>query len=193
MKEIKILGRGGQGVVSAAAVLASAFFKEGYHSHAFPMYGIERRGGPATSFVRVDKKPIIKHDQVYAPFVLIIVDPSLLQTEIESVLSSVGLLLVNTTKSPEEIKKEFDKLNKACVVKTINANKVAMESIGKPFANMPLVGAFAGSTNLVSLKSLNEAIAEMWADKGQKIIETNQLAVKKAYDLLKCNVCKVEI
>ena len=192
MKEIKILGRGGQGVVSASAVLASAFYLEGYHSHAFPMYGIERRGGPARSFVRVDKKEIIRHDQVYSPFVMLVVDLSVLKEEIEKELKTVGLMIVNTTRNADEIKKEF-KLKDACIVKTLDATKIALEATGKPFANVALIGALAGATNMVSLDSLNLAVAEIWADKGATVIQSNQLAIKKAYDLMRCEKCRVEI
>ena len=192
MKEIKILGRGGQGVVSASVVLASAFYKEGYESQAFPMYGVERRGGPARSFVRVDKKPIIQHDQVYSPFVLIVIDPSVLKEEIETELKSVGLVLINTTKSEKQIRKEF-KFKNVCIIKTLDATKIAIDAIGKPFANVVLIGAFAGLTNLISIKSLNAAVEELWSDKGEKVVNSNQVAIKKAFDELGCKPCKVKI
>lgn len=191
MIEVKIIGRGGQGVVSASAVLASALFKEGYYSQAFPMYGVERSGGPARAFVRVDRKPVLRHDQVYSPYVMLVIDPTVLSQELE-VLKTVGLMIINTPKSEREIRKQF-RLKKACVVKTINASKIAFNTIGKPFANVPMIGAFTGLTKLISMKSLNSAIAEIWSDKGEKIIRGNQATAKKAYDELFCEKCKVAI
>jgi pyruvate ferredoxin oxidoreductase gamma subunit len=183
MKEIKILGRGGQGVVSASAVLASALFKDGYFSQAFPMYGVERAGGPARAFVRVDTKPIERYDQVYAPFIMVVIDPSTLKEEIESELETAGFMLVNTTKSEKELRKELN-LKQTCVLRTIDATKIAMTVIGKPFANIPMIGALAGATGIVSLKALDAAIEETWQDKGPKVVKMNQDAVKKGYELL---------
>lgn len=192
MIEVKILGRGGQGVVSASAVLASALFKEGYHTQAFPMYGVERAGGPARSFVRIDKKPIERYDQIYSPFVLLVIDESVLEEEVEKELKTTGLIIINTKKSVKEIRKEI-KLKQACIVKTIDATQIALDVFGKPFANIPMVGAFAGMTNFVSIKFLNEAIAETWQHKGEKVVKGNQKAVKKGYDTLRCEKCKVTI
>jgi pyruvate ferredoxin oxidoreductase gamma subunit len=192
MIEVKILGRGGQGVVSASAVIASALFKEGYFSQAFPMYGVERAGGPARAFVRIDKKPIQRYDQVYSPYVMLVIDPSVLKEEIEEELKSAGLMIINTLKSPEEIKKEFN-LKQTCVVKTINATKIALDTVGKPFSNVVIVGAFAGMTNLISLDSINDAITEIWFDKGEEVVNANQKLAKKGYEMLYCRTCKVKI
>lgn len=177
MLEIKLLGRGGQGVVSSSFVLASALFNEGLVTQAFPMYGVERSGGPARAFVRVDKKPIQRYDQVYNPTVFIILDTSLVNEEFEN-LKSAGLVLINTTKKPEEFN-----LPKACVVKTIDATGIAIQATGKPFFNVPLIGAFAGFTKLCSLESLYKAIEEAWKDKGPKVVEANKKSARAAYDL----------
>jgi pyruvate ferredoxin oxidoreductase gamma subunit len=177
MLEIKILGRGGQGVVSSSFVLAAALFNEGYYSQAFPMYGIERSGSPAMASLRVDKKPITRYDQVYNPNVFIILDVTLVKEYFEK-LKSAGLVIINTTKKPDEFK-----LPKACVVRTIDATKIAIDATGKPFFNIPMAGAFAGFTKLCSLESLYKSIEEAWQDKGQKVVEANKKAIKAAYDL----------
>jgi len=176
MLEIKVLGRGGQGVVSLSFVLASALFNENYHTQAFPMYGIERSGSPAMASVRVDKKPITRYDQVYNPNVFIILDVTLVNEYFEK-LKSAGLVIINTTKKPEEFK-----LPKACVVRTIDATKIAIDATGKPFFNVPMAGAFAGLTKLCKPESLYKAIEEAWSDKGAKVIEANKKSAKLAYD-----------
>lgn len=177
MLEIKILGRGGQGVVSSSFVLASALFNEGYQTQAFPMYGIERSGSPAMASVRADKKHITRYDQVYNPNVFIILDVTLVKEYFEK-LKSAGLVIINTKKKPEEFK-----LPKACVVRTVDATKIAIDATGKPFFNVPMVGAFAGFTKLCRLESVYSAIEEAWKDKGQKVVEANKKSVKIAYDL----------
>jgi 2-oxoacid:acceptor oxidoreductase gamma subunit (pyruvate/2-ketoisovalerate family) len=177
MLEIKILGRGGQGVVSSSYVLAAALFNEGYTTQAFPMYGVERTGGPARAFIRVDKKPITRYDQIYNPTVFIIFDTSLVKEEFEN-LKNAGLVIINTTKKPEEFR-----LPKACIVKTIDATTIAMKTIGKPFFNVPMLGAFAGYTKLCSVKSLDKAIEDAWKTKGKQVVEGNKESAKKAYNL----------
>jgi pyruvate ferredoxin oxidoreductase gamma subunit len=191
MIEVKILGRGGQGVVSASAVLASALFKENYFAQAFPMYGVERSGGPARAFLRIDKEPIHRYDQIYSPYVLLVIDPTTLKEEIET-LKTAGLMIINTPKSVEEIKKEFP-LKQTCVVKTIDATKIALDTVGKPFSNVPMIGAFVGMTNLISLKAVNDAIAEIWGDKGEAVVKGNQEMAKKGYEKLYCKTCVVKI
>jgi pyruvate ferredoxin oxidoreductase gamma subunit len=155
------------------------------------MYGVERSGGPARAFLRIDKEPIHRYDQIYAPYVLLVIDPTTLKEEL-NVLKTVGLMIINTPKSVEEIKQEFP-LNQTCVVRTIDATKIALDTVGKPFANVPMMGAFAGMTNLISLKSLDAAISEIWGDKGEAVVKGNQELAKKGYEKLYCKTCVVKI
>jgi pyruvate ferredoxin oxidoreductase gamma subunit len=178
MKEIRIHGRGGQGVVTAAEILATAAFLDGKFSQGFPTFGSERMGAPVYSFVRIDEKKIRIHSKVYEPDYIIVQDPTLIgATAVEEGLSQNGVALINSERKPEEIG-----LNTKARVITIPAVKIALEVIGKPIPNTALLGAFIAITNLVSLASLKDAIKKRFSG---EISEKNVLAAEKAYEFIK--------
>ncbi len=178
MKEIRIHGRGGQGSVTAAELLATSFFEDGKVSQAFPMFGSERMGAPVQAFVRVDSKPIRTREQVHHPDYIIVQDPTLIGTV--NVLDGIKddtLILVNTEKKPEEL--GFKTTSR---VVTVNASGIAREVIGVPIPNTVLLGAFAGASGEVSLESLKKAVkARFRGEVGEK----NAVAVEKAFRLMK--------
>lgn len=178
MKEIRIHGRGGQGVVTAAEILATAAFLDGKFSQGFPTFGSERMGAPVYSFVRIDEKKIRIHSKVYEPDYIIVQDPTLIgATAVEEGLSQDGVALINSERKPEEIG-----LNTKARVITIPAVKIALEVIGKPIPNTVLLGAFIAITNLVSLASLKDAIKKRFSG---EMSEKNALAAEKAYEFIK--------
>ncbi|TAN52181.1 MAG: pyruvate oxidoreductase subunit gamma [Rhodospirillales bacterium] len=171
MIEIRIHGRGGQGNVVAAYVLAGAAFEEGKRCQAFPNFGAERRGAPVVAFVRIAEKPILRRCQVEAPGFLIIQDESLLQ--IPSVLEGLkekGGVLVNSLKSSEELTKAYGRPMVA-----LQGSQMAQEIVGRPLANVALLSAFLTLTGLLPLDALKKALSKRFKgevlDKNLKLID----------------------
>jgi len=179
MIEIRIHGRGGQGVVTAAELIATAAFKGGREAQAFPSFGAERTGAPVESFARIDDQPIITRQQIYRPDILIIQDPSLLETpEVAKGVDKKTIIIINTAKTKAELKINFPLNN----IHTIDATKIALEIIGKNIVNTVILGSFAKATGLISLKSLTEAIEEKFAGHNE-LIAKNIRAIERAYKI----------
>lgn len=164
--EIRIHGRGGQGAVTTAQLLAMAAFYDGKYAQAFPFFGVERRGSPSVSFVRISNAPINVREQVYNPDYEIIFDPTLIEISkaAEGVKKSV---FVNSKHSI----KDYD---------TQDVTAEAMEIFGKPIINTLILGAFAGFTGIVTLDSLLKAIEQKFKGREELVIK-NKRAVREAY------------
>lgn len=159
MKEIRFHGRGGQGTVTAAEVLAIAAFFDGKYSQAFPAFGVERRGAPVMAFARIDDKQIRRRSQIYDPDYVIVQDATLISSvNVSQGLKKGGMLIANSSKKPDELFPGIE-----AKVYTVDATKIAIEFLGKPIVNMPMLGAFAGITNEVTLESLKKAVAERFS------------------------------
>ncbi|WP_456420098.1 pyruvate ferredoxin oxidoreductase subunit gamma [Methanocaldococcus infernus] len=170
MIEIRFHGRGGQGAVTAAQILAKAAFYDGKYCQAFPFFGVERRGAPVRAFTRIDDKEILIRSQIYEPDYVVVLDPTLLDSvNVLEGLKKDGTVIVNTVKD----------LDLGYKVYTLDATKIALDVLGVPIVNTSMVGAFAGATKLVSLESVKKAILETF--KG-KLGEKNALAAEKAYN-----------
>ena len=168
--EIRIHGRGGQGAVTAAELIAVSAFKNGKFSQAFPKFGPERRGSPVESFCRISDEFIHLRTEVYTPDHVIILDDSLPKVvDITEGLSKEGIILINSDR-----KMKFNNYR----VYNLDANKIAMEVLGRPIVNTVMLGAFAKATNLVSLKNLVESISERFEG---ELKDKNVLAVERAY------------
>jgi pyruvate ferredoxin oxidoreductase gamma subunit len=177
LKEIRIHGRGGQGSVTAAELIAVAAFEDGKWSQAFPYFGTERRGAPVTAFARIADRQIRTRSQIYEPDYVIVQDPSLIHAvDVAGGMRENGLLIINSEKKPSELK-----INTKARVKTFDATKLALEVIGLPIVNTALLGAFAGATGEIRLESVNKAIKERFPG---KVGEKNIAAVKRAYELM---------
>lgn len=156
MKEIRIHGRGGQGSVTAAELVARAAFYGGRYSQAFPNFGVERRGAPVAAFARIDDKFIRRRSQIYQPDYIIIQDASLVGGADVFLGAKKGTVaLINTEKSQSD----FIAPDGVRVV-TLSATKIAMEIIGKPIINTVLLGAFASLSGLIKLSAVERAIKE---------------------------------
>jgi pyruvate ferredoxin oxidoreductase gamma subunit len=180
MFEIRIHGRGGQGVVTAAEMLSIAAFLEGRYALAFPSFGSERTGAPVVAYCRLDDREIRLREPILAPDAVIIQDPTLLnQVDVFSGLVKGGYILINTTRS-------FEVLGLADFVKdfaherlhTVPATEIALKRVGRPVPNAALLGAFAAATKLISLESVGKAIREKFPT---RIAEANILAAEDAY------------
>ncbi|MFQ5574279.1 MAG: pyruvate ferredoxin oxidoreductase subunit gamma [Terriglobia bacterium] len=178
MQEIRIHGRGGQGNVTAADLLAVAIFEDGCYTQAFPFFGSERMGAPVTAFVRVDDHAIRARGQVQYPDFLIVQDPTLVgAVNLFEGLKKDGVALVNSEKGAEELNLDVD--NK---VVTVPAFKIAEEVIGRPIPNTVLIGSFAAATGIVSLGAIQSSITARF---GGKIGEVNSKAAKKGFEYVK--------
>jgi len=155
MEEIRIHGRGGQGVVTAAELLAIAAHADGKFAQAIPTFGSERMGAPVQAFVRIAQEKILWRTHVYSPNYLIVQDATLIGAyDILSGLKPGGFILVNSEKKPEELKIG----NGDFKVKTIPATKIALEILGRPIPNTILIGAFSAFTGIVSLEGVKKSI-----------------------------------
>jgi len=181
MFQVRIHGRGGQGVVTAAELLSVAAFREGRHAQAFPSFGSERTGAPVVAFCRIDDRPIRLREPILAPDALIIQDPTLLhQVDVFAGLVPDGYVLVNTTRSLEELGLgEFLAHFNPARICTVPATELALKHVGRPVPNAALLGGFAAISGRISLESVNAAIREKF---GTKIAEANVAAATEACD-----------
>lgn len=180
MFQIRIHGRGGQGVVTAAELLSLAAFREGRHAQAFPSFGSERTGAPVVSFCRIDDHPIRLREPVLVPDALIVQDPTLLhQVEVFAGLPADGYVLINTRRSLEEL--GLDDLvasHRRERLRTVPATEIAMKHVGRPLPNAALLAAFAAVTGAISLESVHAAIREKFSS---KIAASNVAAADEAW------------
>src|SRR4051794_16282863 len=147
MFQVRIHGRGGQGVVTSAELLSLAAFKEGRHAQAFPSFGSERTGAPVVSFCRIADEPIRTREPVAEPDALIVQDPTLLhQVDVFSGLGADGYVLINTSRSFDELGlADFAEGFRAERLLTIPASDLAREHLRRPMPGAPLLGAFAAA------------------------------------------------
>lgn len=175
MKEIRIHGRGGQGSVTMAQMLADAAFEDGKWSQGFPSFGVERLGAPVTAFTRIDDEKITDRSQVYEPNYVVIQDPSLIElVDVGKGLKSDGMVIVNTSKDPEELNLKVEG-----EIKTVDATEIALEHLGRPIMNTSLMGAFGGATGLIKKESLEKAIKKTFPG---KIGDKNVAAMGEAFE-----------
>jgi len=170
MLEIRFHGRGGQGSVTSAVLLAKAAGKEGKYSQAFSAFGPERRGAPVRAFCRISNIPITRRSQVYNPDYVVVLDPSLLTLpEVSEGLKEDSEIIINTNKP----------VNSPHKTHTYDATSLALKILGKEIVNTAMLGVFAKVTKLVRPESLLEALEEVFSG---KILELNKEVVKKAYE-----------
>jgi pyruvate ferredoxin oxidoreductase gamma subunit len=187
MFQVRIHGRGGQGVVSAAELLAVAAFREGRHAQAFPSFGSERTGAPVVAFCRIDDKEIRLREPVAEPDALIVQDATLLhQVDLFSGVPAHAYILINSTRSFDELGLgEFVKGLDRRRILTVPATDLAMKHVGRAVPNVPLLGGFAAISGLLHLESVIAAIREKFP---AKIAELNVAAATEAYgDVRKAN------
>lgn len=186
MFQIRIHGRGGQGVVSSAEMLSVAAFKEDMHSQAFPSFGSERMGAPVMAFCRIDDKEIRLREPVMTPDALIIQDTTLLhQVDLFSGLDTRGYLLINTRRRYADLGLgDYVTRFPPHHICTVPATELALKHVGRPVPNGALLGAFAAVTRRVSLASVEAAIREKFPG---ALGEANAAAATAAYDSILTN------
>lgn len=174
MKEIRLHGRGGQGVVVAARILANAFVREGKYGMAFPKFGFERRGAPVVAFARFDEKPIREKTQVYEPACVVVADPRLIRSvDIFDGLRPDGILVINAV---EPLRERWHE-NLVAVV-TVDATEIGLREIGTPITNTCMLGAFVRATGWLQLDSLLSSLGEYFDG---SLLEKNRRCVQRGY------------
>lgn len=187
MFQVRIHGRGGQGVVTGAEMLSIAAFLEGRHAQAFPSFGSERTGAPVVAFCRIADKEIRLREPVMEPDALIIQDATLLnQIDVFSGLPDTGYVVLNTGHTFEELGLgEFIQRFDPARVITLPATDLALKHVGRNAPNVPLLGAFAALSGLISLESVCAAIRDKFSG---KVAEGNVAAATEAYNAAKAGM-----
>ena len=180
--EIRWHGRGGQGAKTASLLLADAAFNTGKYIQGFPEYGPERMGAPMTAYNRISTNPIRVHSNVYEPDYVVVVDDTLLSAvDVTSGLKEDGAILINTTKSIDEIKPLLKGYNGN--VYTIDARKISEDALGKYFPNTPMLAAIVKVTGIMSdedfIKDMQSSFKHKFAKKPE-VIPGNMQAVEVA-------------
>jgi pyruvate ferredoxin oxidoreductase gamma subunit len=168
-------GRGGQGAVTSAELLAQAAIAEGKYAQAFPSFGPERRGAPVQAFVRISQKPIRVRAEVTEPDIVMVLDPGLLGiVRVTAGLKPGGALVVNA-KAAESVPAEIRKGYRVAVV---DANRIAREVLGVPIVNTTMLGALIKASSVVKMDSLVEPLKKRFG----KLAEKNLAAMKRAHE-----------
>ncbi|MBI5903171.1 MAG: 2-oxoacid:acceptor oxidoreductase family protein [Deltaproteobacteria bacterium] len=181
--EVRWHGRAQQGVVTAAKVLSEACLRAGKYVQAFPEFGPERMGAPVKAYNRVSDEPIRLHCQVSDPGYVLIADPTLIgSVNVTEGAPEDAVFIVNTHKSPEEMRKELGLAGKKAKVFTIDASRISLDALGRLMPNTPLLGALAKATGFVTLDALMENFKENYSKKfSSKVIEGNVEAMKRGF------------
>lgn len=175
--EIRWHGRGGQGAVTSAELLAKAAIDEGKYAQAFPAFGPERRGAPVIAFDRIDSQsPINVRAEIRQPDVVIVLDPTLLRVvKVTAGLKDDGLLIINTKKDFQEVEKDFGSKWKLALV---DGSRIAREVLGVPIVNTTMLGALLKAMPVVEIQSLVKPLEERFG----RLAERNLNALKRAFE-----------
>jgi len=187
MVEIRWHGRGGQGAKTASLLLADAAFSTGKYVQGFPEYGPERMGAPITAFNRISDERCLIHSNIYEPDYVVVVDSTLLTAvDVTSGLKKEGAILVNSSKSPDEIKHLLEGYEGR--VYTIDAGKISEEELGRNFPNTPMLGAVVKVSGVIPedtfVADMEQSMHHKFANK-PKVIDGNMRALKRAMQEVK--------
>ncbi len=185
--EIRWHGRGGQGAKTASLLLADAAFNTGKYIQGFPEYGPERMGAPITCYNRISDDPIRIHSNIYEPDYVVVVDDTLLEAvDVTAGLKKEGAIIVNTTKTPEEVRPLLRGYEgRVC---TIDAKTISIDTLGKYFPNTPMLAAVVKVTGVMSdedfLKDMESSFAHKFAKKPE-VIPGNMEALRRTINEVK--------
>lgn len=180
--EIRFHGRGGQGVVTAAKLLVEAVLKEGKCFQALPDYGGERMGAPIRAYTRISEKPIIPHCLVTDPDIVVVIDPTLLNSiNVLEGIKKDGIIVVNTPLSPAEMRAKLG--YKGGKVATVDATKIALQNLRRNIPNIPMLGALLKVTPVVDTQGLLSIVKyKLGASMKASVVEANVKAYEQAYN-----------
>lgn len=187
LTEIRWHGRAGQGVVTASELLAEAALEEDKYFQAFPEYGPERMGAPIKAFTRISDEPIEVHYQILNPEVVVVVNPNLLSAvDVTEGLAADGILIVNTPKTPQEIRTQLKLQGKKVKVYTVDATRIALETLRRDIPSTLMLGAIIRAAGLVNLENTLHLVKEkLGAKLRTEVVESNLTALRRAYDEVK--------
>lgn len=175
MLEVRWHGRGGQGAVTAAEILATAVINEGRYAQAFAAFGAERRGAPVLAFTRVSDKEILIRSQVYQPDVIVVLDPILVKMGgLDEGLKTDGAVVLNSHAEPARFEASFRAAGK---IATVDATGIALRELGTPITNTAILGALVKATGVVKLETLEAVFRERF----KAYAEKNVNAVREAH------------
>ena len=178
MIEIRLHGRGGQGAVTSAELIAIAAINQGSFAQAFPSFGPERRGAPVQAFARIDNKRIRTREKIYHPDVIIVLDPTLPKiTNVTEGLKKDGIAILNSHFSESEVRKFLKNYKGKLAI--VDATKIALEELGLPITNTTMLGAFIKVTELIDVKYMEEALRERFGKLAEKNIKALHRALKE--------------
>ena len=176
MIEIRLHGRGGQGAVTSAELLAIAAINTGKYAQAFPSFGPERRGAPVTAFLRIDDKPIRTRAEIYNPDVVLVLDPSILRlVDVSNGIKADGIVIANSKYTGAELQEELKIENGFA---SVNATKIAMEELGLPITNTTMIGALLRMQQFVSVDDMVKPFSERFG----RIAEKNLKTLRRAFE-----------
>ena len=180
--EVRLHGRGGQGVVSAAQLIADAAVLEGKYVQAFPEFGAERSGAPIAAYVRLSEEPIEIHSSIKAPSVVVVIDKSMAFFKNNvSGLARDGYFVSNFDGEPSELRAKLE-LDPSVKVLALDATGISMKSLGKDIPNTPMLGALVKATGLVKFESISKVLSQRFKGAVQA---GNADALKRGYDEVK--------
>ncbi|MBL7069496.1 MAG: 2-oxoacid:acceptor oxidoreductase family protein [Candidatus Omnitrophica bacterium] len=183
--EIRWHGRGGQGAVTAAKILAESALLDGKFIQAFPEYGPERAGAPVRSYTRISSSPIYIHSQVTDPKIVVVLDPTLLEvTDVTEGLPEDGTIIINTNESPRDLRSRVN--IKARKIFTVSATDIAIKELKRNIPNTPMIAALLKVTGLLDIEMVMKNFKEKYSKKfNAEIIEGNLRAMKTAFESVK--------
>ena len=181
MIELRLHGRGGQGAVTSAELLAQAAISEGKYAQAFPSFGPERRGAPVVAFCRISDEPIRLRTNIYHPDLVLVLDPSILRlVKVSAGLKAEGILVTNTKYSGAEIREELSLTHDLA---TCNATRIAREELGLPITNTTMLGALLKAREVVPVDTLIGPLEKRFG----RIASKNISAFKRAFEETEVN------
>jgi pyruvate ferredoxin oxidoreductase gamma subunit len=188
--EVRWHGRGGQGAKTAALLFGESALDTGMFIQAFPEYGPERMGAPVAAFNRLSDKPIRSHSGIKEPDIVVVLDPSLIEpARVTDGLKPDGIILVNSTESPAEMRRRL-KVPDTVKVYTVDASKIAQETVGKDVPNTPMLGALVKVTNVLEFEAMMKAIEQKLSEKftggKAKFVKPNLESVRRSYEEVRC-------
>ena len=175
MVEVRWHGRGGMGAVTSAELVARAATSEGKYAQSFPFFGPERRGAPVIAFLRISDEFIRTRTNIYEPDIVVVIDPRLLRVlDVTTGLKENGAIVINSKKSPEQLRSDF---GFRWTVASVDASRIARETIGLPITNTAMIGALLRVSEVVKMTSLVEQFKERFEARAEANVE----AMKRAY------------
>jgi len=184
MTEIRIHGRGGQGAKSASQLIVEAAMEQDKQIQAFPEYGPERSGAPMVTYARISDRPITTYEPVLRPDIVMVIDQTLIgQVDVTKGVSQDGVLIVNSTKSPEEMAQE---VKFKCRIFTVDATGISIKYLGRNMPNTPILGALIKVTGVIDMKHLMKKVEDMFLKKiGSEKTKANIDSIEEAYRSVK--------